>query len=254
MMGQKISRYIISALLLLAFVAPLTAQNTGNNRRVQPSQQKKKEKTLPEVTYPLMNGIDVGVDILSPVLKAFGSDFMSAEAMVDVNLYNRYFPTIEIGYGGGKSINDYDVSIKASAPYFRIGIDYNTLWKKAHGNLLLVGLRYGFSSGKYDVSVPDLTDPDYAGGADETNLTDPIWGDTSNYVHEGMKYTMHWLEFTVGIRANIAKRIKMGLMLRIKHKLKASADTYGDPYYIPGFGRYDANNTGITYSIIYQLK
>ena len=69
-----------------------------------------------------------------------------------------------------------------------------------------------------------------------------------------MKHTMHWVEFTAGIRANISKHIKMGLMLRIKHKLKASVDTYGDPYYIPGFGRYDSNNVGITYSIIYQLK
>lgn len=201
-----------------------------------------------------MNGIDVGVDILSPALKAFGSDFMTAEAMVDVNLYNRYFPTVELGYGGGKAFNDYDVNIKTSGPFIRLGIDYNTLWKKAHGHLLLLGVRYGLGTGKYDVVVPDLTDPSYAGGAELTNLTDPIWGDTSNYVHEGMKYTMHWVELTFGIRANIAKRIKMGLMLRVKYRISASVDTYGDPYYIPGFGRYDSNNTGITYSIIYQLK
>jgi hypothetical protein len=255
MMAKKISKYIISLLLLLAFIAPQPIQaQQRNNRQASQQQKKKREKTLPEVTYPLMNGIDVGVDVLGPVLKVFGSDFMSAEAMVDVNLYNRYFPTVEVGFGGGKAINDYDVSIKSSAPYFRLGIDYNTFWKKAHGNLLLVGLRYGFSTGKYDVVVPDMTNPEYTDGATQTNLTDHIWGDTSNYVHEGMSHTMHWVEFTLGLRANVAKRIKMGLMLRIKYKLKASVDKYGDPYYIPGFGRYDSNNTGITYSIIYQLK
>lgn len=254
-MAKKISKYIISLLLLLAFIAPQPIQaQQRNNRQTSQQQKKKREKTLPEVTYPLMNGIDVGVDVLGPVLKVFGSDFMSAEAMVDVNLYNRYFPTVEVGFGGGKAINDYDVSIKSSAPYFRLGIDYNTFWKKAHGNLLLVGLRYGFSTGKYDVVVPDMTNPEYTDGATQTNLTDHIWGDTSNYVHEGMTHTMHWVEFTLGLRANVAKRIKMGLMLRIKYKLKASVDKYGDPYYIPGFGRYDSNNTGITYSIIYQLK
>lgn len=254
-MAKKISKYIISLLLLFAFIAPQPIQaQQRNNRQASQQQKKKREKTLPEVTYPLMNGIDVGVDVLGPVLKVFGSDFMSAEAMVDVNLYNRYFPTVEVGFGGGKAINDYDVSIKSSAPYFRLGIDYNTFWKKAHGNLLLVGLRYGFSTGKYDVVVPDMTNPEYTDGATQTNLTDHIWGDTSNYVHEGMSHTMHWVEFTLGLRANVAKRIKMGLMLRIKYKLKASVDKYGDPYYIPGFGRYDSNNTGITYSIIYQLK
>ena len=104
-MEQKILKYIISLVLLLAFTAPLPAQISSNNRGRQSSQQqpKKREKKLPEVTYPLMNGIDVGVDILSPALKAFGSDFMTAEAMVDVNLYNRYFPTVELGYGGGKA-------------------------------------------------------------------------------------------------------------------------------------------------------
>ena len=253
-MEQKISRYIISALLLLAFVLPVSAQNQRNRQQSSQQQVKKKEKTLPEVTYPLMNGIDVGVDILSPALKVFGADFMSAEAMVDVNLYNRFFPTFEAGFGGGKAINDYDVSVKSSGPYFRLGIDYNTLWKKAHGNMILVGLRYGLGTGKYDVTVPDLSDPDYSGGADLTNLKDPIWHDYTNYVHEGMKHTMHWVEFTAGIRANITKHLKMQLMLRIKYKLKASVDTYGDPYYIPGFGRYGSNNSGFTYSIIYQLK
>ena len=243
-------------MLLLAFILPVSAQGQRNNGNRQSSQQqtKKREKTLPEVTYPMMNGIDVGVDILSPALKAFGTDFMSAEAMVDVNLYNRYFPTVEVGYGGGKAINDYDIRVKAAGPYIRLGIDYNTLWKKAHGNLILVGLRYGFGTGKYDVVAPDLSDPEYAGGAELTNLTDPIWHDYTNYVHEGMSHTMHWIEFNAGIRANITKHLKMQLMLRIKYRLKVSVDTYGDPYYIPGYGRYDSNNSGLTYSIIYQLK
>lgn len=256
-MEQRISRYIISVLLLLALAAPAAAQfgNSRQSGRQSSSQEvKKREKKLPEVTYPLMNGIDVGVDILGPVMNVFGSDFTSAEAMVDINLYNKFFPTVEIGYGGGKAVNDYDVQYKGYSPYFRIGADYNTLWKKAHGNLLLVGLRYGFSTGKYDIVAPDLFDSEYTGAAGQTNLTDPIWGDKTNFSHEGLKYTMHWIEFTGGIRANITKRIKMGLMIRVKYKLKASVGEFGDPYYVPGFGRYDSNNIGFTYSIIYQLK
>ena len=38
-------------------------------------------------------------------------------------------------------------------------MDYNTLYKKQNGPMLLVGLRYGVSSFKYDVDALGLDDP-----------------------------------------------------------------------------------------------
>lgn len=54
-------------------------------------------------------------------------------------------------------------------------MDYNTLYKKQHGHMLLVGLRYGVSSFKYDVDALGLDDPIYGGIVGNPNLDDEIW-------------------------------------------------------------------------------
>ena len=45
----------------------------------------------------------------------------------------------------------------------------------------------------------------------------------------------------------------MGWSVRMKYKTKASTGEYGDPWYVPGYGKFISNNMGITYSLIYKL-
>ena len=149
--------------------------------------------------------------------------------------------------------SDKGIHYKSNAPYFRIGMDYNTLYKKQHGHMLLVGLRYGVSSFKYDVDALGLDDPIYGGIVGNPNLDDEIWGGSLPYNHKGMKGSMQWAEFCVGIRAHVWKALYMGWSLRFKFKLSASADEYGDPWYVPGFGKYGSNTMGVTYTITYKL-
>ena len=85
------------------------------------------------------------------------------------------------------------------------------------------------------------------------NLDDEIWGGSLPYNHKGMKGSMQWAEFCVGIRAHVWKALYMGWSLRFKFKLSASADEYGDPWYVPGFGKYGSNTMGVTYTITYKL-
>lgn len=132
-------------------------------------------------------------------------------------------------------------------------MDYNTLYKKQHGHMLLVGLRYGVSSIKYDVDALGVDDPIYGGIVGNPNLDDEIWGGSLPYSHKGMKGSMQWAEFCVGIRAHVWKALYMGWSLRFKFKLSASADKYGDLWYVPGFGKYGSNTMGVTYTITYKL-
>ena len=104
---------------------------------------------------------------------------------VDVNLKNRFFPIAELGYGSTDTWSDKGIHYKSNAPYFRIGMDYNTLYKKQHGHMLLVGLRYGVSSFKYDVDALGLDDPIYGGIVGNPNLDDEIWGGSLPYNHKG---------------------------------------------------------------------
>lgn len=255
-MERKILSYSISLLLCLFIALPLAAQQNYSAQSAsgnRPQREKKKEKKKPEVVYPLYNGTSISLDLWGPGSKLFGSDNMSAEAIVDVDLKHRYFPTLELGYGASDSWNEQGIHYKTGAPYFRIGADYNALYNKKHGHMILVGLRYGFTSFNYDVTALGLDDPIYGGGVDNPNLGDDIWGGSVAYNHTGMKASMHWAEFNVGIRANVGKSISMGWSLRMRFRLSASTDKYGDPWYVPGFGKYGSKSTGIYYTITYKL-
>lgn len=61
--------------------------------------------------------------------------------------------------------------------------------------MLLVGLRYGVSSIKYDVDALGVDDPIYGGIVGNPNLDDEIWGGSLPYSHKGMKGSMQWAEF-----------------------------------------------------------
>ena len=79
--------------------AQTTYGQTPRGNREQTKKQKKKEKKPTEVDYPLYNGFSVGMDLWGLGGKVFGSDFVSTEVAVDVDLKHRYFPVAEIGYG-----------------------------------------------------------------------------------------------------------------------------------------------------------
>lgn len=253
-MEKKISSYSISLAICLLLSFPLGAQNANRTSASSQSDRQKNEKKekKEEVSYPLYNGISVGVDLWGIGSSIVGGDFRSSEVSVDVNLKNRYLPIAEIGYGSTDTWGEKGIHYKSSAPYFRIGMDYNTLYNKRHGNMLLVGLRYGASSFKYDVEA-SVTDDPASNGTVPPNLGDDIWEERLPYSHQGMKGSMQWAELCVGIRAHVWKALYMGWALRFKFKLSASADRYGDPWYVPGFGKYGSNTLGITYTITYKL-
>lgn len=253
-MEGKILNYSISLALCLLVLFPLQAQNRTTSTPPPGNRPKSEKKEVKDqVNYPLYNGVSVGVDLWGVGSKALGGDFLSSEVSIDVNLKNRFFPLIEMGYGKTDTWSDKGIHYKSGAPFFRIGVDYNALFKKKHGHMLMVGLRYGASSFKYDIESLAVSDPIYGGNISNPNLEDEIWGGSLPYNHKGMKGSMQWAEFCVGIRAHIWKSIYMGWGIRFKFKLSASADPNGDPWYIPGYGKYGSNTTGITYTITYKL-
>lgn len=252
-MEEKALRYCIGWLLCLLTVLPVQAQsrNDAQNRN-RPVAKKEKKDKKPEIEYPLFNGIMVGVDAWGPANSLLGSDFLSSEVAVCADLKHRFFPTVELGFGKTDTWSDKGIHYKTAAPYFRIGVDYNSLYKKKHGHMLLIGLRYAFSSFNYDVASLGINDPIYGGGYNP-NIKDPVWGETIPFDRRDMKSSMHWAEFSVGIRAHVWRALYMGWSLRFKFKMSASTDRYGDPWYVPGFGKYGSNTLGVAYHIIYKL-
>jgi hypothetical protein len=235
-------------LLCLSAVSSLQAQQTTADKPAP-----RAETTTPEVHFPLFNGITVGVDLWGLGSSLLGGDFMSTEVAVDVNLKNRLFPIVEIGYGSTDTWNDNGTHYESSAPYFRLGLNYNILFKKSFKNYLFIGARYGFSSFKYDVNALSVNDPIWNEEVPNPNQSDPIWGGSVSYHHNGMKASMHWMELYFGLRAHIWKELYMGWSVRMKYRMSSSADPYGDPWYVPGYGKYLSNTMGVTYTITYLL-
>ena len=240
-------RCLVCVLLALAVPLGAGAQSSSNRK------SKKKQVDYPQ--YPLYNGVEVAVDLWAPGSKLLGGDNLQFEVAADVNLHNRFFPVVELGYSKSDVWGDDGIHFESSgAPYFRIGIDYNALYKKAHGHMLMVGLRYGYTSFKYDIEQVSVTDDTYGGTLSNPNLEDEYWNDESlPYSHRGMKGSLGWIEFVVGIRAHLSKRIYMGWAIRMKYKQSAKTGTYGNPQNVPGYGKYGDSTMGVTYTITYKL-
>lgn len=242
-------------------VLPLAAQNNSDGSRHirtknEVAVQKKKAKdNIKKVIMPFYNGLFISGDLYGIGAKLLGSDFLSSEIGLSVNLRNRYMPVVEIGYGETNTSNENGIHYKTGAPYFRIGIDYNMRWKKVdYDDVLFLGLRYGYTSFKYDVNCLSLIDPIYGGEINNPILEDPIWGGSNTYNHPGMNGSMSWYELVGGIRTKIFKNVYMGLSLRLKYRLGNKMDVNAQPWYVPGFGKFDAKATGISYTIIYKFS
>lgn len=247
-MGQRILNYSIAkAICLVLFFV------WGTALYAQKSDSNKNKKKGEIVYFPLYNGLTVSADIYGLGASVLGSDFLSSEIAVEASLKNKYFPVVEIGYGTTDTWSDKGTHYKSNAPYFRIGMNYNTAYKKGNPNFLYVGFRYGFSSFSYDVFSTPAEDPIFGGSMENPSMIDDIWGGSVPFNHRGLSASMGWVEFLVGIRAHIYKDFYMGWSLRMKRRMNTSLSDYGDPWYVPGFGEYDSNRWGITYSLIYKL-
>ena len=127
------------------------------------------------------------------------------------------------------------------------------LMVKEKNSYLYVGLRYAFSSFKYDVSTLPVDDPIWGGSIGNPSLEDDYWGGSVPFSHLGMKGSMQWFELVVGVKVRIYKNFNMGWSVRMKYKTSASTNEYANPWYVPGYGKFKSNNMGITYSLIYKL-
>ena len=233
MKKKSISTYIIALLALSSLLALPTRLSAQEVLILKEGEKEEK---------PFFQGIMVGVDVLGFLNQALGSDARTTEISVEANLQNRFLPIVEMGYGGMEMTDDEtDIHFKTSAPFFRVGMNYNVFYQKPEmPGYLTVGLRYGFSSFTYDVQSPDLVDPNWNHTHVPVNYTD-------------VKSNVGWLEAVVGMRANVFKDFYLGLNVRYRSRLSMTKNENSEPYYIPGYGRGKPDNFGITYSLIYKL-
>lgn len=263
-MEKRIWRYITSS-ISFSIVCILTIYTLGMNcielssqvNTVRtPIKRDKMQKVVAKVdTIPLLYDMYLGADLFGVGSKLFGSNYYSSEVSFAVNLKNRFIPTLEVGVAGADGWSDTGIHyVGKTSPYFRIGLDINTMSKsKNKQNFLYGGLRYGISSYTYDVSSLSFKDPLWQSEIHNPNLIDNVWKESTPYNFTGLKGTTHWIEIVLGVKIQVYKSINMGWALRMKYKGKDNPSYLALPQYIPGYGRNQSNIMGVTYSIIYKL-
>ncbi len=199
-----------------------------------------KEKEEPVPKAPVFCGVAVMVDLAGPVMKAVSARYDNLECAARLNFRDHFFPIFELGYGesdrdGEKNSNNF----KTSAPYFRIGMDYNI--KKLHnGNRLFLGARFGFTSYKYDFTNDEFTDP--------------VWQtDQAGLYLKDQKTSMQWAEICVGCETKLWSFLRLGWTMRFKVRAHQGDHPYGDPYYAPGYGKNGGTTWGGTCNLVFDV-
>ncbi len=235
MTHRRISVYICAVLLISLLCQPLAAQRDttavrGLNRIVN--------KIVPK-DEPLFAGVAVGVDALGSGLAAF-STYGDYGAMVRLNLKQKIFPVVEVGLGVcDRTDDDTDVHLKVSAPFFRVGCDYNFLKDLKSHNRIFGGLRAAYTTFSYDISAPALSDP--------------VWKDQVEFAYNDVKSNMFWAELVFGLEARIWGNFHVGWSVRYRRRLHQKVSVPGQAWYVPGFGKNDSSTFGTTFNLVFDI-
>lgn len=232
-----ILRSIVCSLLLLTAATTLQAQQ--RQRRISKEEQERMRLKAIDDSIPLFRGVEVKLDLVGLVQK-MASSYGQYEVGVRVNLKDRYFPVAEVGLGKADETDDVNQTrFKTSAPYFKVGCDFNILRNKHDIYRLYVGARYALTYYKFDV--------------DHAPLTDPVWGGETPFSADGVKANYHWLEVTAGVDAKIVGPLHLGWSFRYRRRLFHDDGTVGNTWYVPGFGKQGGSRMGGTFDVIFEL-
>lgn len=189
-----------------------------------------------------LRGLYISADAFGYLYPLFVKDkYYSSEVSATLNICNRFFPTVEIGFGHTDMVSQlYEIGYNTRAPYYRIGMDYNMQYKSNKPGYIFLGGRVGYTSFNYNIEAPPLTDP--------------IWGDEAPIQFTDVPCRAIWAEAVGGIRAEITRNIHMGWSLRYKYPLHRGPIANGGPWYVPGFGTGKRGVLGATYTISYYFN
>ncbi len=222
----SISRAAISALFALGALS-------ANAQGLKPQAER------PDTTR-FIRGLQVMADAVGPIQLAV-SDYGQYEAALRINFKDKYFPVFELGYGTANHEDDpvTHVAYKTSAPYGKVGMDFNIMKNKHDIYRVYIGARYAFTTFKYDVASPVLTDP--------------VWKDPAAIQLNNVSASYHWAELLFAVDAKIWGPLHLGWSVRYRRRLAHNDGESGNVWYVPGFGKTGNSRLGGTFNIIINL-
>lgn len=223
--STSISRLIVSLLLLTLALS---------------AQAQAKVFSLEKDSIPFFRGFAVSFDLVGPAMLAL-TDRGEYEGALRINLHDQWFPIFEMGVGRANHEDDEvtGITYKTTAPYFRIGMDWNVLKKKHGPNRMYAGFRYAFTSFNVDII--------------RENLPDPVWLSQTGFGIKDLSCVMHWAEIVFGIDAKIMGPLHLGWSVRYKRPLYHKNGDIGNIWYVPGFGTGSDDQLAANFNVIIDI-
>lgn len=215
-------------ILLLGLLLPMVLSASAAD--------KKKKATI---DIPLYQGIQIGIDVLSPA-KLLLSDSYGASVKADINLKNKYFPTLEVGYANYDKTSDAGIHFTSSGQYIKFGVNkaLSSNGDRAE-NMFFAGAHYGFSAFSYNL--------------DNLIYNQNYWGNSDVTSFRNEKAAVGWIELVTGVRVNVAGPISLGWTAQYKSTLHVSKGDNSIPAYIPGYGHNVKPNVTMAFHLYYRL-
>lgn len=193
-------------------------------------------------------GLRVGVDMSKPIRAMVEDGYKGLELTADYRISRNLYVAGEIGTEE-KRVTSEVLDFKTSGSYLKVGIDINT-YKNWVGmeNQILVGFRLGLSAHQQELLGYTISQKNQYW---EEPL-DVMLASTQTF--DGL--SGQWIEFLIGVKAELMRNFYMGLSVRMHHLLNDTRPSNFDNLYIPGFNRvsdFGPWGVGLNYTVMYQL-
>ncbi|MEO1486873.1 MAG: DUF6048 family protein [Bacteroidota bacterium] len=240
------SRFSISIFMLVGALTLGFAQD----RPESPPEDNAKDS----IEYKQAYGLRVGADLSRMVLSFTDENYQGLELVGDYRLTQKLYIAAEIGNEEKTQTEELDnialYNYTSSGSYIKAGIDWNT-YENWYGmnNLITIGGRYAFSSFSQTLNDYVIYNSDRFFNEDGF-----LPGAAPNEEFSGLNAS--WLEFVLGIKAELFANIYLGISARLGFLItNKEADRFPN-LWIPGFNRVtDGSNFGVgyNYSISYFI-
>ena len=198
------------------------------------------EETDTVTRFPVVPFIRIGADVSAIARHLAEPEVRQLEFSLDSEVSFNWFAVVE---GGILDVASEKETFRyvSSGYFFRAGFDYNLLGRPTpvQNDLVLLGIRYGFSSLNHEA-------PFFI-------VSNPYWGDYAGSMEKSLHY-LHWIEFSGGVKTEIFRNLYLGWYLKTRVKLTETKNPVLDPYYLAGFGHSRRRApVMIHYSIMYRF-
>jgi len=204
------------------------------------AQQRKDSLRRVYKRYPRITDLSIGLNIAEPLFMALGQSYASTDVSATLNMWNRLQPTVELGIGWASNTPDgmaFTYKGKPS-PYFKVGANYNFLFKNNPDYQVLAALRLGYSTFSYDVN-----------GA---HYRSSYWREETDYSITGEHSHALWGEAGLGLKVRLLGPVSMGWMIRYHAILNYGKNRNSKPWFIPGYGP-RSSSLGFSLGLYYTL-